>query len=151
MNLKVSDPRDHVTSIKSRDIIIDANGTVLDHSKGLTMIYALYEHQMAAREDWAQTLWANLNVNTLIEGIDGYLKELKKFPKNVRGLAVSKQVMAKMNEFKNSIPLFTDLKNDALRDRHWKLLMSKTGIEDGFQFENYRASDWLQYNVQPAI
>ena len=115
------------------------------------MIYALYEHQMAAREDWAQTLWANLNVNTLIEGIDGYLKELKKFPKNVRGLAVSKQVMAKMNEFKNSIPLFTDLKNDALRDRHWKLLMSKTGIEDGFQFENYRASDWLQYNVQPAI
>ena len=109
------------------------------------MIYALYERQMAAREDWAQTLWANLNVNTLIEGIDGYLKELKKFPKNVRGLAVSKQVMAKMNEFKNSIPLFTDLKNDALRDRHWKLLMQKTGIEAGFQ------SFWLATMISSLI
>ena len=132
--MKVSDPRDP-SDLKLNHVMgtNDVNEAVLDHYKGLTMIYALYERQMAAREEWAQTLWANLNVNTLIEGIDGYLKELKKFPKNVRGLAVSKQVMAKMNEFKNSIPLFTDLKNDALRDRHWKLLMQKTGIEAGFK------------------
>lgn len=31
--------------------------------KGLEMVYQLYEEQSNAREEWAQTLWANLNVN----------------------------------------------------------------------------------------
>ena len=31
--------------------------------RGLEMVYALYEEQKNAREEWAQTLWANLNVN----------------------------------------------------------------------------------------
>ena len=31
--------------------------------RGLEQIYALYEEQKNAREEWAQTLWANLNVN----------------------------------------------------------------------------------------
>ena len=31
--------------------------------RGLEMIYSLYEEQKNAREEWAQTLWANLNVN----------------------------------------------------------------------------------------
>ena len=44
-------------------------------------------------------------------------------------MAVTRQLQSKMNEFKDSIPLFVDLKTDALRDRHWKLLMEKTGIE----------------------
>ena len=33
----------------------------------------------------------------------------------------------KMKQFKESLPLFMDLKNEALRERHWKELMNKTG------------------------
>lgn len=36
---------------------------VQNEMKGLEQIYALYEEQKNAREEWAQTLWANLNVN----------------------------------------------------------------------------------------
>jgi len=36
--------------------------------RGLEQIYALYEEQKNAREEWAQTLWANLNVN-LVSGV----------------------------------------------------------------------------------
>lgn len=32
-----------------------------------------------------------------------------------------------MGQFKESIPLMVDLKNKALRLRHWQMLMSKTG------------------------
>lgn len=31
--------------------------------KGFEAIFALYAEQKAAREEWAQTLWSNLNVN----------------------------------------------------------------------------------------
>ncbi|ESO91629.1 hypothetical protein LOTGIDRAFT_122204, partial [Lottia gigantea] len=95
--------------------------------KGLEMIYALYEEQLAAREQWAETLWANLNVQILQDGIEGFLKTLRKFPKDVRSLPVARTLEEKMKEFRDSLPLFVDLKHEALRERHWKDLMSKTG------------------------
>ena len=33
----------------------------------------------------------------------------------------------KMKQFRDSLPLFMDLKNEALRERHWKELMERTG------------------------
>jgi len=95
--------------------------------EGLTLIYELYERQMKARDEWAQTLWSNLNVDSLTEGIEGFLKDAKKFPPHVRQMTVARALQKKMLEFKNAIPLFVDLKNEALRDRHWKSLMDKTG------------------------
>ena len=96
--------------------------TVSKQMHQLKQIYALYEEQQQAREEWAQTLWSNLNVNQLSEGIAGYIKQLKKMPKEVRSSTVGRQLDAKMLEFKNSIPLFGELKHESLRDRHWKTL-----------------------------
>ena len=95
----------------------------------LKQIYSLYSEQKQAREEWAQTLWVNLNTQHLQDGIEQFIKQLKKMPKEYRGSTIGKQLDAKMNEFKLSIPLFIDLKHEALRDRHWKTLMSKTGKE----------------------
>ena len=70
-----------------------------------------------AREEWANTLWANLNIQQLTVGIEEFLKRQRKFPKEVKALSVCHRLEERMKEFKNSIPLFSDLKNDALRDR----------------------------------
>ena len=71
-----------------------------------------------AREEWSGTLWANLNIQVLTDGIEEFLKRLRKFPKEVKALAVCHVLDERMREFKDSIPLFADLKNDALRDRY---------------------------------
>ncbi|XP_041455872.1 dynein heavy chain 10, axonemal-like [Lytechinus variegatus] len=94
---------------------------------GLDKIYDIYKSQKAAREEWAQTLWANLNVNHLVDGIEGFIKSLKKLPRDIKGSRTAQMVEGRMKEFRDSIPLFVDLKNEALRDRHWKELMIKTG------------------------
>lgn len=70
-----------------------------------------------ARELWAENLWANLNVNVLQEGIESYLKSLRKLPREVKNLPVGKVLEEKMREFRDSLPLFVDLKHEALRDR----------------------------------
>jgi dynein heavy chain len=70
-----------------------------------------------AREDWSDTLWANLNIEQLTEGINGFMRSLRKFPKEVKALSICHVLEERMREFKNSIPLFADLKNDALRER----------------------------------
>jgi len=57
----------------------------------------------------------------LIEGIDGFIKKLKKMPKQVKALPPAQHLDAKMREFKEAIPLFLDLKNEALRDRYGRV------------------------------
>ncbi|XP_069922194.1 dynein axonemal heavy chain 10 isoform X1 [Oryctolagus cuniculus] len=128
---------------------------------GLRMIYDLYESLKVAKEEWSQALWVNLNVQILQEGIDGFFKALRKLPRSVRGLSVAFHLEAKMKAFKDSIPLLLDLKHEALRDRHWKELMEKTGVffemtetftlENMFAMELHRHADVLGEIVTAAV
>ncbi|XP_011803966.1 PREDICTED: dynein heavy chain 10, axonemal [Colobus angolensis palliatus] len=128
---------------------------------GLRMIYELYERLKVAKEEWSQTLWINLNVQILQEGIEGFLRALRKLPRSVRGLSVAYYLEAKMKAFKDSIPLLLDLKHEALRDRHWKELMEKTSVffemtetftlENMFAMELHKHTDVLNEIVTAAI
>uniref|UniRef100_A0A4X2JQB9 Dynein axonemal heavy chain 10 n=1 Tax=Vombatus ursinus TaxID=29139 RepID=A0A4X2JQB9_VOMUR len=128
---------------------------------GLRQIYDIYNAQKAAKEEWSQALWANLNVQFLQEGIDGFLKALRKLPRHVRSLTVAFYLESKMKAFKDSIPLLLDLKNEALRERHWKELMEKTGIffemtatftlENMFAMELHKHTDVIQEIVVCAV
>ncbi|XP_021567645.1 dynein heavy chain 10, axonemal [Carlito syrichta] len=128
---------------------------------GLKMIYELYQELKNAKEEWSQTLWINLNVQFLQEGIDGFLKALRKLPRQVRSLSVAYHLEVKMKAFKDSIPLLLDLKHEALRDRHWKDLMEKTSVffemtetftlENMFAMELHKHTDVLNEIVTAAI
>ncbi|XP_064619187.1 dynein axonemal heavy chain 10-like isoform X2 [Lineus longissimus] len=122
--------------------------------KGLELIYGIYEEQKAAREGWAETLWGNLNIQVLQEGVDNLLKNLRKLPREIKSMPVARVLEEKMKEFKDSLPLFMDLKNEALRERHWKDLMTKTGqsfemnpetftLENVFAMELHRFQDTI--------
>eukprot|EP00731_Ephydatia_muelleri_P035324 Em0114g8a len=118
--------------------------------KNMAMVYDLYETQRIAREEWSGTLWANLNIQQLTDGIEEFAKRLRKFPKEVKALSVCHVLEERMLEFKNSIPLFSDLKNDALRERHWQRLMEMTGKNfdmnpETFTLENLFAMELHNY------
>ncbi|XP_044296574.1 dynein axonemal heavy chain 10 isoform X1 [Varanus komodoensis] len=130
--------------------------------KGLRQIYGIYKLQRAAKEEWSQTLWVNLNVQVLQEGIEGFLKTLRKLPKHVRSVPVAYHLEMKMKAFKDSIPLLLDLKNEALRERHWKELMRRTGtsfdmatetftLENMFAMELHKYSDVINEIVGSAV
>ncbi|XP_072658407.1 dynein axonemal heavy chain 10 isoform X2 [Canis lupus baileyi] len=127
----------------------------------LRTIYELYEGLKVAKEEWSQTLWINLNIQFLQEGIEGFLRSLRKLPRQVRNLSVAYHLEAKMKAFKDSIPLLLDLKHEALRDRHWKELMEKTGVffemtetftlENMFAMELHKHTDVLNEIVMAAV
>ncbi|XP_067862341.1 dynein axonemal heavy chain 10 [Heptranchias perlo] len=119
--------------------------------KGLRQIYDIYKAQRIAKEEWSETLWVDLNVQQLQEGIDGFLKTFRKLPKEVRTLSVGFYLESQMKEFKESIPLLLDLKNEALRVRHWRELMARTGTEfemrtETFTLENMFAMQLHKYS-----
>lgn len=95
--------------------------------KELELIYTLYSDVKEALNNWSKTLWSNLDISVLNKGIEAYTTRLKKLPKELKQLPPYNVVAEKILTFKDSIPLFSDLKNEALRDRHWKKLMDITG------------------------
>ncbi|CAM9556184.1 unnamed protein product [Bubo scandiacus] len=130
--------------------------------KGLKQIYEIQELQSVTKKEWSQTLWINLNVQFLQEGIEGFLKALRKLPKQVRGMPVALHLETKMKAFRDSIPLLLDLKNEALRERHWQDLMKRTGtsfemttetftLENMFAMELHRHSDVISEIVGTAV
>ncbi|KAJ3144485.1 Dynein heavy chain 10, axonemal [Geranomyces variabilis] len=95
--------------------------------KELEKIYELYVEVKEAIGSWSTTLWANLDVGILNKGMETFAGRLKKLPKELKQLSPYNIVAEKIVTFKDSIPLFADLKNEALRERHWKKLMDITG------------------------
>ncbi|KAJ3321068.1 Dynein heavy chain 10, axonemal [Boothiomyces sp. JEL0866] len=95
--------------------------------RDLDLIYNLYSDVKAAIVGWSSTLWVNLDISVLNKGIETFTLRLKKLPKDLKQLPPYNAVAEKIITFKDSIPLFADLKNEALRERHWKKLMEITG------------------------
>ena len=62
-------------------------------------------------------MWSNLNVQVLQDGIEVFLKNLRKMPRDVKSTQTARALESKMKEFRDSLPLFGDLKHDALRER----------------------------------
>ncbi|XP_031362138.1 dynein axonemal heavy chain 10 [Lonchura striata] len=121
-------------------------------AKAMKEVYDIYAQQKAAKEKWSQTLWINLNVKVLQDGTEGFLKAVRKLPRQVRGMAICKQLDKKLKAFLNSIPLLLDLKNEALRERHWEDLMEKTGTRfemktETFTLENMFAMELHKHTV----
>lgn len=80
-------------------------------------IYACPVILQDAKTQWSQTLWIDLDIQLLQQGIEGFIKRLRLLPKEVRAMPVAFFLDGRMKEFRESLPLLLDLKNEALRDR----------------------------------
>ncbi|OHS98802.1 Dynein heavy chain family protein [Tritrichomonas foetus] len=96
-------------------------------------IYQLYDEQQRTMGEWSALLWSEVNIDLLTNGIDGFEMALRKLPHALRGLPPYEFIKKDLAHFKESLPLFQDLKNEALRDRHWSEMMVKTGAGVDFQ------------------
>ncbi|CAM4852615.1 unnamed protein product [Rotaria socialis] len=116
--------------------------------KNLEKLYQLYEQQLKTRQQWSETLWRDLDVQLLIDGIENFIKELKKMPREIKAMPLAKLIELNMREFRESLPLMLDLKNEALRERHWRMLMKETNIEFDMNPESFTLENLFQMNLQ---
>jgi len=127
--------------IKSRDVLVLSEKLfnlpptsfsdlyfVEDEMSKLGELYTLYASMKESLKKWSAMLWAELEVGTLNRGVATISKTLKKMDKPLARMHVYRKMTARVGGFKDSIPLLTSLKNDALRERHWKELMKTTGV-----------------------
>ncbi|XP_077377243.1 dynein axonemal heavy chain 10-like [Festucalex cinctus] len=117
---------------------------------GFRLIYDIYRNLKVAKTKWSQTLWVDLDIHVLQGGVECFVQDLRKLPKDVRAQPLACFVEGRMKEFRDSLPLLLDLKNEALRERHWKDLMKRTGTSfemntSSFTLERMFAMDLHKY------
>ncbi|KAM3610556.1 uncharacterized protein V6R79_005609 [Siganus canaliculatus] len=119
--------------------------------KGLRLIYDLYKAQKDAKAEWSQTLWVDLDMRLIQEGVEGFIKNLKQLPRDVRALPAAFFLEGRLKEFRESLPLLLDLKNEALRERHWKQLMERTGTSFEMNLESFTLENMFAMELHKHI
>lgn len=94
--------------------------------KRLGQVYAVYSEHADNVRQYSQQLWADLDITRMVTGTDEVAKKLRGLTA-LKNLPVYETVEKEIQGFKNSLPMMRDLKNDALRKRHWDQLMVVTG------------------------
>ena len=94
----------------------------------LEKIYALYKEYKEFQESMSSTLWGDLDIGALQRGAEDMEKAAKRFPKELKEIPTFKTVEARLISFKESLPLVVNLKNDAMKIRHWQKLQEVTGV-----------------------
>jgi dynein heavy chain len=92
-------------------------------------VYFFLKELNTKRSNWAaQLFFTELDPNNLNAGADALMKDMKLVPKETRvAVSVFPKVIDALEAFKKSVPIFQDLKNECIRDRHWKQIMDATG------------------------
>ena len=115
--------------------------------KELEKIYSLYTEVKESIASWSTNLWINLDINVLNKGVEVFSNRIKKMPAELKQLPPYNVVAEKILTFKDSIPLYADLKNEALRERHWKRLMEITGKTFDMNTESFTLEKLFAMNL----
>eukprot|EP00899_Mesostigma_viride_P018540 jgi/Mesvir1/26688/Mv20468-RA.1 len=94
--------------------------------KNLKEVYQLYTDFATAVAHSASMLWSELDIGKLVASTEEFQVQARKM-KHLKDLPTYTMVVDKIAAFQESLPLIQQLKNDALRKRHWQQLMAATG------------------------
>eukprot|EP00906_Rhabdomonas_costata_P000974 RCo001402 len=133
---------------KKRDVLIKAEKLfgleittftdLTELEKGLadlTVVYDVYEDWKENLTKWSNQLWVDVQTEVMTKVTESFLSRLKKMDSKYKELEPFNAINDGVRNFFDSFPLFKDLKHEALRDRHWKMLMEVTGKT--FDFANF--------------
>ena len=94
----------------------------------LQRLYDMYLEHKQDVEDNSATLWVDLDLSGLQQSTSEFLLLMRKGNlSDLKNTDTFDLLKNKLQSFEDSLPLIIDLKNDALRKRHWDALMEITG------------------------
>jgi len=96
--------------------------------KQLTRICNFYAEIKETMSEWSAMLWSELDLKVLEEGVETFMVDIRSL-KDLKDMSTYKKVKVLIDNFSHSFPLFTLLKGDGLRARHWEELMEVTGTK----------------------
>ncbi|RHY32696.1 hypothetical protein DYB32_002341, partial [Aphanomyces invadans] len=88
----------------------------------LQQIWAFYDEWESVWSSWKGNVFGELEVDTMETTAAQFFKMITKFGKDMKEWAIWSSMKEKIDQFRATLPLIQDLKNEALRPRHWAQL-----------------------------
>ncbi|KAI9356982.1 dynein heavy chain and region D6 of dynein motor-domain-containing protein [Zopfochytrium polystomum] len=95
--------------------------------ENLSQVWNLTLEWSNAWDEWKFMPFLKLNANEMEEVIQKIQKKILRCPKECREWEVYQNLKDKVAQCKRTVPVLQDLRNPALRTRHWQQLMDDTG------------------------
>eukprot|EP01135_Chromosphaera_perkinsii_P000405 Nk52_evm52s78 gene=Nk52_evmTU52s78 len=94
----------------------------------MTSTWKLVEEWVNSWESWKSGKFADLETTELEEAAQIFQKRLVKLNKKAHQWGVFHGMKQRLEQFKRTMPLIQDLKNHAMRPRHWDTLMDEISV-----------------------
>lgn len=79
------------------------------------------------------TLVKDMNPTNIRKQLEELVTLLKQVPSKVRGYAAVETIADKLQKYLSFQPILRDVSTEALKERHWKILLEKLGIKSTFR------------------
>eukprot|EP01135_Chromosphaera_perkinsii_P005558 Nk52_evm107s352 gene=Nk52_evmTU107s352 len=107
---KIDQPRSKEIAILEKDLDL------------MTQIWKLCKEWESSWNSWKSTTFKELDSTKMEEAAQVFQKKSTKLQRQIPDWDVATNLKTKVDQFKRTMPLVQDLKNPAIRDRHWNQL-----------------------------
>ncbi|ORY38141.1 dynein heavy chain [Rhizoclosmatium globosum] len=102
---------------------------VMEELKDLKAVWIALSGIWKSYAEVKETAWAAIAPRKLKQSIDQLLADMKELPSKMRSYAAFDYLQEMLKGLLKNMTILTDLKSEALRERHWKLLLKALGLE----------------------
>jgi dynein heavy chain 1 len=92
---------------------------ILEEVQDFKSVWAALSTIWKSLNELRETLWNSVQPRKLRSAIDGLIKMTKEMPSRMRQYAAFEHIQNVLRQFLKVNPVLTDLKSEAVRDRHW--------------------------------
>lgn len=86
----------------------------------LNEIWTVKESWDGGRASWKDVKFYDLNIDVMDDCAVEFQEKIKAFDKEVRQWGVYENLKRGVEDFRNTMPLIMDLRDEAMRERHWR-------------------------------
>lgn len=130
---------DQTNLIKAKDALgLDVGATnseistCLEEVSDLTEVWEAVSKPYGVLLDLKDTLWATAKMRKVRKALDDLLIELRSLPNRIRQYDAYTALYDKIKSFLSGHATMSDMKTDALKDRHWKTILQRLNIHVSF-------------------
>lgn len=95
--------------------------------QNMKLVYLLYEKQKSDIENWSTIPWFEIKIEFVREAFGALMLKFKRLPVLAQNTHPAKILVNYLKELRHGIPILLQLKNDALKPRHWKEMLNIIG------------------------
>ena len=100
-----------------------ALATILEEVQDFKSVWAALSTIWKSLNELRETLWNSVQPRKLRSAIDSLIKMTKEMPSRMRQYAAFEHIQSILRQFLKVNPLVSDLKSEAVRDRHWTKIL----------------------------